>query len=142
MKQVSRGQIYYADLDGKGSEQKGLRPVLIIQNDIGNKYSPTTIIAIITTRKTKANLPTHIWLNAECGLPKDSMVELEQVRTIDKVRLSKFKGTVSQEVMKEVDMAIKISLGLSEDFQILPIHSKIFQREENLGNRNLFSKTP
>ena len=113
MKQVSRGQIYYADLSPvKGSEQGGLRPVLIIQNDVGNKYSPTTIVAIITTRKTKANLPTHIWLNSECGLPKDSMVELEQLRTIDKMRLSKFKGTVSQEVMKEIDMAIKISLGV------------------------------
>ena len=113
MKQVSRGQIYYADLSPvKGSEQGGLRPVLIIQNDIGNKYSPTTIIAIITTRKTKANLPTHVWLNAECGLPKDSMVECEQVRTIDKVRLSNFMGTVSQEIMKEIDMAIKISLGV------------------------------
>lgn len=113
MKQVSRGQIYYADLSPvKGSEQGGLRPVLIIQNDIGNKYSPTTIIAIITSRHTKANLPTHIWLNDECGLPKDSMVELEQLRTIDKTRLSEFMGTVSQEVMKEIDMAIKISLGV------------------------------
>jgi mRNA interferase MazF len=112
MKQVSRGQIYYADLDGKGSEQKGLRPVLIIQNDIGNKYSPTTIIAIITTRQTKANLPTHVWLNDECGLPKDSMVELEQIRTIDKTRLSDFMGTVSEEVMEEIDKAIKISLGV------------------------------
>lgn len=113
MKQVSRGQIYYADLSPvKGSEQGGIRPVLIIQNDIGNKYSPTTIIAIITTRQTKANLPTHIWLNDECGLPKDSMVELEQLRTIDKTRLSDFMGTVSQEVMKEIDMAIKISLGV------------------------------
>ena len=113
MKQVSRGQIYYADLSPvKGSEQGGIRPVLIIQNDIGNKYSPTTIIAIITTRQTKANLPTHIWLNAECGLPKDSMVELEQLRTIDKTRLSDFSGTVSEEVMKEIDMAIKISLGI------------------------------
>ena len=112
MKQVSRGQIYYADLDGKGSEQKGLRPVLIIQNDIGNKYSPTTIIAIITTRKTKANLPTHVWLNAECGLPKDSMVECEQVRTLDKKRLKEFKGTVSKEVMKEIDMGLKISFNL------------------------------
>lgn len=113
MKQVSRGQIYYADLSPvKGSEQGGLRPVLIIQNDIGNKYSPTTIIAIITTRQTKANLPTHVWLNDECGLPKDSMVELEQLRTIDKTRLSDFMGTVSQEVMKEIDKAIKISLGV------------------------------
>jgi mRNA interferase MazF len=113
MKQVSRGQIYYADLSPvKGSEQGGLRPVLIIQNDIGNKYSPTTIIAVITSRYTKANLPTHVWLNDECGLPKDSMVELEQIRTIDKTRLSDFMGTVSQEVMKEIDMAIKISLGV------------------------------
>ena len=112
MKQIKRGQIYYADLDGKGSEQKGLRPVLIIQNNIGNKYSPTIISAVITSRHTKANLPTHVWLNAECGLPKDSMVELEQLRTLDKTRLSKFMGTVSQEVMKEIDMAIKISLGV------------------------------
>lgn len=113
MKQILRGQIYYADLSPvKGSEQGGLRPVLIIQNDMGNKYSPTTIAAVITTRKTKAKLPTHIWLNAECGLPKDSMVELEQLRTLDKTRLSKFKGTVSQEVMKEIDKAIKISLGV------------------------------
>lgn len=113
MKQVSRGQIYYADLSPvKGSEQGGLRPVLIIQNDIGNKYSPTTISAVITSRHTKANLPTHVWLNNECGLPKDSMVELEQLRTIDKMRLSDFMGTVSQEVMKEIDKAIKISLGV------------------------------
>ena len=113
MKQILRGQIYYADLSPvKGSEQGGLRPVLIIQNDVGNKYSPTTIAAVITTRKTKAKLPTHIWLNAECGLPKDSMVELEQLRTLDKTRLLKFEGTVSQEVMKEIDKAIKISLGV------------------------------
>lgn len=113
MKQVSRGQIYYADLSPvKGSEQGGFRPVLIVQNDVGNRYSPTIIAAIITTRKTKANLPTHVWLNAECGLPKDSMVELEQIRTLDRTRLSDFMGTVSQEVMKEIDMAIKISLGI------------------------------
>lgn len=113
MKRILRGQIYYADLSPvKGSEQGGLRPVLIIQNDIGNRYSPTIIAAIITTRKTKANLPTHVWLNAECGLPKDSMVELEQIRTLDRTRLSDFMGTVSQEVMKEIDMAIKISLGV------------------------------
>lgn len=113
MKQIKRGQIYYADLSPvQGSEQGGHRPVLIIQNDVGNRYSPTIIAAIITTRKTKANLPTHVWLNAECGLPKDSMVELEQVRTLNKKRLKDFMGTVSQEVMKEIDMAIKISLGV------------------------------
>lgn len=113
MKQIKRGQIYYADLSPViGSEQGGYRPVLIIQNDVGNKYSPTIIAAIITTRKTKANLPTHIWLNAECGLPKESMVECEQVRTLDKKRLKEFKGTVSKEVMKEIDMGLKISFNL------------------------------
>ena len=76
---VRRGDIYFADLSPVvGCEQGGIRPVLIVQNDTGNKYSPTTIVAIITTRKTKANLPTHIWLNSECGLPKESMVEMQK----------------------------------------------------------------
>ena len=111
--EIKRGQIYYADLSPVvGSEQGGLRPVLIIQNNIGNRYSPTIIAAIITTRKTKANLPTHIWLNSECGLPKDSMVECEQVRTLDKKRLKDFVGTVSQEVMQEIDKGLKISFAL------------------------------
>ena len=110
---IKRGQIYYADLSPVvGSEQGGLRPVLIIQNDVGNRYSPTIIAAIITTRKTKANLPTHIWLNAECGLPRESMVECEQVRTLDKRRLKEFMGQVSQEVMKEIDKGLKISFAL------------------------------
>jgi mRNA interferase MazF len=112
MTKIKRGQIYYADLSPvKGSEQGGYRPVLIIQNDIGNKYSPTVIVAIITSRHTKANLPTHIWLNNECGLPKESMIECEQVRTIDKSRLKDFVGAVSQEVMQEIDKGLKISLG-------------------------------
>ena len=111
--EIKRGQIYYADLSPVvGSEQGGHRPVLIIQNDVGNKYSPTVIAAVITTRKTKANLPTHVWLNAECGLPKESMVECEQVRTLDKTRLKKFMGQVSQEVMKEIDLGLRISFGL------------------------------
>ena len=113
MKEIKRGQIYYADLSPvKGSEQGGYRPVLIIQNDIGNKYSPTVIVAVITSRHTKANLPTHIWLNAECGLPKESMVECEQVRTIDKSRLKEFVGAASQEVMTEIDKGLKISFAL------------------------------
>ena len=113
MKEIKRGQIWYADLSPiVGSEQGGYRPLLIIQNDIGNKYSPTVIAAIITTRKTKANLPTHIWLNSECGLPKESMVECEQVRTLDKKRLTKYKGEVSAEVMKEIDKGLKISFAL------------------------------
>lgn len=110
---MKRGQIYYADLSPVvGSEQGGYRPVLIIQNDIGNKYSPTVIAAVITSRHTKANLPTHIWLNAECGLPKESMVECEQIRTLDKKRLKEFMGQVSEEVMKEIDKGLKISFAL------------------------------
>lgn len=113
MVKIKRGQIYYADLSPvKGSEQSGYRPILIIQNDIGNKYAPTVIIAVITSRHTKANLPTHVWLNAECGLPKESMVECEQVRTIDKSRLKDFVGAVSQEVMQEIDKGLKVSFGL------------------------------
>jgi mRNA interferase MazF len=113
MKEIKRGQIYYADLSPVvGSEQGGHRPVLIIQNDVGNRYAPTVIVAIITTRKTKANLPTHIWLNAECGLPRESMVECEQVRTLDKRRLKEFMGQVSAEVMKEIDKGLKISFAL------------------------------
>ena len=113
MKEIKRGQIYYADLSPVvGSEQGGYRPVLIIQNDIGNRYSPTVIAAIITSIHTKANLPTHIWLNAECGLPKESMVECEQVRTLDKKRLKDFMGTVSKEVMAEIDKGLKISFAL------------------------------
>lgn len=110
---MKRGQIYYADLSPVvGSEQGGYRPVLIIQNDIGNRYAPTTIVAVITTRKTKADLPTHIWLNAECGLPRESMVECEQVRTLDKKRLKECVGQVSAEVMKEIDKGLKISLAV------------------------------
>ena len=113
MTKIKRGQIYYADLSPvKGSEQGGYRPVLIIQNDVGNEYSPTVIAAVITSRHTKAKLPTHIWLNAECGLPKESMVECEQVRTLDKSRLKDFMGAVSQEVMQEVDKGLKISFAL------------------------------
>ena len=113
MKNFKRGQIYYADLSPvKGSEQGGYRPTLIIQNDVGNKYAPTVIVAVITSRHTKANLPTHVWLNAECGLPKESMVECEQVRTLDKSRLKDFMGAVSDEVMAEIDKGLKISFGL------------------------------
>lgn len=113
MTEIKRGQIYYADLSPvKGSEQGGYRPVLIIQNDIGNRYAPTVIAAIITSRHTKAKLPTHIWLNDECGLPKESMVECEQVRTIDKSRLKDFMGAVSDEVMREIEKGLKISFGL------------------------------
>ena len=110
---IERGQIWYANLDPiKGSEQGGYRPVLVVQNNIGNKFSPTTIIAIITSRTTKANLPTQYWLNAACGLPSKSMVECEQVRTIDKTRLTRLVGTLRKSDMTEIDKRLMISLGL------------------------------
>jgi mRNA interferase MazF len=113
MTKIKRGQIYYADLSPViGSEQGGRRPVLIVQNDVGNKYAPTVIVAIITSRSSKADLPTHVWLNAECGLPLASMVECGQVRTLDKKRLKDFMGAVSDEVMREIDKGLKISFGL------------------------------
>jgi mRNA interferase MazF len=111
---VKRGEIYYADLSGgKGSEQGGLRPVLIIQNDIGNKHSPTVIAAAITSQKDKSKLPTHIPLDsAKCGLAKDSIVLLEQVRTLDKVRLREKMGSVDMTDMNAVNNAIQVSMGL------------------------------
>ena len=110
---VKRGQVYYADLSPVvGSEQGGMRPVVIIQNDIGNTYSPTVIAAAITSRFSKANLPTHIEIH-ECGLAKDSIVLLEQIRTIDKRRLKAHMGELGAETMAQVDNAIKISLGVS-----------------------------
>lgn len=112
---VKRGDIFYADLSPViGSEQGGVRPVLVIQNDVGNKYSPTIIIAAITSQINKARLPTHIEINApDFGLPKDSVVLLEQIRTIDKKRLREKIGKFDGDMMKTVDEALKISLGLS-----------------------------
>lgn len=113
MRDIKRGQIYYADLSPTvGSEQGGVRPVLIIQNDIGNKYAPTVIVAIITTRKTKAKLPTHIWLSVADGFKANSMVELEQLRTIDKSRLKKYIGEVQEGEQRLIDEALKISLAI------------------------------
>ena len=112
---VARGELYYADLSPVvGSEQGGLRPVLIIQNNVGNKYSPTVIIAAITSQITKAKLPTHIELNKEqYNLSKDSVVLLEQLRTLDKLRLKDKIGTLDEYVMKKIDIALMISLGIS-----------------------------
>ena len=114
--EIKRGEIYYADLSPiVGSEQGGYRPVLIIQNDVGNKYAPTVIACVVTSRKTKADLPTHHWIKDEwntSGLPKESMVECEQVRTLDKKRLKDFMGSVSKEVMREIDKGLKISFAL------------------------------
>lgn len=111
---IHRGDIYYADLSPViGSEQGGVRPVLILQNDVGNKYSPTVIAAAITSKMGKTKLPTHIDIYAEkVGLAKDSVVLLEQVRTIDKKRLGEKMGHLDEDTMKNVNDAITISLGL------------------------------
>ena len=111
---IKRGEIYYADLSPVvGSEQGGVRPVLIVQNDVGNKYSPTVIAAAITSQQYKTNLPTHIKVDADgCGLQKDSIVLLEQMRTIDKTRLREKMGSLDQGSMNMVDKAISVSLGL------------------------------
>lgn len=111
---VRRGDIFYADLSPVvGSEQGGVRPVLIIQNDIGNKHSPTVICAAITSQINKAKLPTHIEASAEkYALIKDSVILLEQIRTIDKKRLREKVSRLDAEIMQKVDTAIKISMGL------------------------------
>jgi Growth inhibitor len=111
---VKRGDIYYANLSPVvGSEQGGHRPVLVIQNDVGNKYSPTVIVAAITSQISKAKLPTHVEISAkQFNLDKDSVILLEQLRTIDKRRLKEKITHLSEEVMMKVDEAIRISLGL------------------------------
>lgn len=112
--QVERGELYYADLSPVvGSEQGGLRPVLIIQNDVGNKYSPTVIIAAITSQIQKAKLPTHIELSSSTyPVNKDSVILLEQIRTLDKLRLRDRIGQLDKLAMSKVDVALMISLGI------------------------------
>ena len=112
---VRRGDIYYADLSPVvGSEQGGLRPVLIVQNDVGNKYSPTVIAAAITSRMSKARLPTHIDVYADrVGLQKDSVILLEQIRTLDKRRLRECTGRIEPEIQRQVDTALQVSFGLT-----------------------------
>ena len=113
---VKRGDIFYADLSPVvGSEQGGIRPVLVVQNDIGNKFSPTIIIAAITSQINKAKLPTHIEISAnDFGLAKDSVILLEQVRTIDKKRLREKIGKLDDELMDSVNEALVISFGIAE----------------------------
>lgn len=113
---IKRGDIYYADLSPVvGSEQGGIRPVLIVQNDVGNKFSPTVIAAAITSQHSKASLPTHIQINAkESGLSKDSVVLLEQIRTIDKRRLKEKTGEVNNVEMNQVNYALSVSFGLGQ----------------------------
>ena len=111
---VKRGEIYYADLSPVvDSEQGGIRPVLIVQNDVGNKYSPTVIAAAITSQQDKTELPTHIKVDADdCGLSKNSIVLLEQVRTIDKQRLRERMGSLGSGAMNRIDRALSVSFGL------------------------------
>ena len=119
MVNIKRGDIYYADLSPVvGSEQGGLRPVLIVQNDIGNRYSPTVIAAAITSKLGKNKLPTHIDIYAsEVGLAKDSVILLEQIRTLDKRRLREKMGHLNEGVMERVNQAISVSFGLVEQPQ-------------------------
>lgn len=113
---VKRGDIFYADLSPVvGSEQGGIRPVLVIQNDIGNKFSPTIIVAAITSQINKAKLPTHIEISAnDFGLAKDSVILLEQVRTVDKKRLRDRIGRLDEELMNDVNEALTVSFGITE----------------------------
>ena len=111
---VKRGEIYYADLSPVvGSEQGGVRPVLIVQNDVGNKFSPTVIAAAITSQQGKSKLPTHIEIQSvDCGLSKDSVVLLEQIRTLDKRRLKERMGHLDDKTMQTVNSAIAVSFGI------------------------------
>ncbi len=113
-KSFCRGEVYYADLSPVvGSEQGGVRPVLVIQNDIGNHYSPTVIIAAITAQIQKAKIPTHVEIKAgQNGLERDSVILLEQIRTIDKKRLTDKITSLDTEMMEKIDIALRISVGL------------------------------
>jgi len=127
MNTIRRGEIYYADLSPVvGSEQGGVRPVLIVQNDVGNKFSPTVIAAAITSQREKNNLPTHIQVNANgCGLAKDSIVLLEQVRTIDKKRLKERMGVLNSGDMTRVNRALSVSLGI-QGGEHIPMRKEAF----------------
>ena len=113
---IKRGEIYYADLSPViGSEQGGVRPVLIVQNDVGNKYSPTVIAAAITSQQFKTKLPTHISVDAAvCGLSKNSVVLLEQIRTLDKQRLREKMGNLPENDMSRINNALSLSVGLDK----------------------------
>lgn len=113
--EISRGSIFYADLSGGiGSEQDGIRPVLIIQNDTGNKYSPTVIAAAITSKEKRSDLPTHVCLGIDFGLRESSIVMLEQIRTLDKSRLGRYVGRIDDKTMQSVEKALTISLGQAD----------------------------
>lgn len=114
---LKRGDIFFAELNPvQGSEQGGVRPVLVVQNDVGNNYSPTTIILPITSKMTKAKLPTHVALSRrESGLSRDSVVLAEQIRTIDKVRLQQKVATLNEMTMSRINNAMEISMGIAPE---------------------------
>lgn len=113
-RRIRRGDMFYADLTfGIGSEQSGYRPTIIIQNNTGNKHSQTVIVAVITSKTThKPKMPTHCYIKPQQGLERDSLILLEQIRTIDKRRLCEYIGTLNSEVMGKVDRALAVSVGL------------------------------
>lgn len=115
-KSIMRGEIYLADLEPTiGSEQGGTRPVLVLQNDIGNRHSPTTIVAAITTKMLgKHSMPTHLYITPECGIAYHSVVLLEQIRVIDKARIIRYLGALTSEQMRIVDQKLVISLGINK----------------------------
>ena len=126
---VQRGDIYYADLNPVvGSEQGGIRPVLVIQNNVGNRHGPTVIVAAITSQPKKAGMPTHVSVTRKYGFTEDSMVMLEQIRTLDKSRLEQFVGKLSGDAMRQIDRALGRSVGLS--------------KQPNWGNAMLLSLCP
>ena len=129
---IKRGELYYADLSPVvGSEQGGVRPILIVQNDTGNKYSPTIIAAAVTSKMTKAKLPTHVEINAhEFGLVKDSVILLEQIRTLDKRRLREKMGHLEGNVMAKVNEAITVSFGLANRDEH---EARVYTGRENIG---------
>lgn len=113
---VRRGDIFYADMGvNVGSEQNGMRPVLVLQNDVGNEHSPTIIIAVLTSKVKKLYMPTHVYVGARFGLTEESVVLTEQISTIDRRRLRGYVGTMDRSTMKKVEQAIHISLGLSTE---------------------------
>jgi mRNA interferase MazF len=116
MNSIYKGDLFYADLgETVGSEQSGCRPVLIIQNNVGNRYSPTVIVSPLTKQYKKMMQPTHVALGHRFGLTEDSVALLEQIRTIDRLRLRRYIGTVDSETMNQIDRAITISFGLKEE---------------------------
>ena len=114
---IKKGDLYFADLSPvTGSEQGGIRPVLVVQNDVGHKYSPTIIVAAVTSRRNKADLPTHVEIAADGnGLSKNSVILLEQLRTIDKTRLKERIGTIDRNRLPEVNEALSVSLGIDSN---------------------------